>query len=285
MCFCQDKWSDGRCSGTGDLLVALRDTTDISSLQRHLPQLLSLVEDLLNIAVNVQVVLTTLEIVHVLVDKLGERVDIHLPAVLNSMTVYLDHNNLTVRTRCHEVLHVLMRHVAPDTVLTLLQQPNPKQQNNSAHRTANYQENVLSVVIAALITFPSSSFNLLRLAELASLALVDPRRKLRQAALECLALIGQGLGSAVVRLDPLWHRLENAGYEGVALAVQTRLQRRQLPRLTDQALVQYWLQLPQLNSRTNSGYRNIPEGKVFTFSRMGRVLLCNAECGYVHILF
>lgn len=146
-----------------------------------------------------------------------------------------------------------MRELGADPVVTLLRV-------HLASPEPNVREHVLNVIIYALLTFPGNEFNLARLADHVAPTLVDEKRRVRQAALECVALIGQFMGAGgVVKLQPVWERLERSGHEGVKTAVAMRLQRKQLPRLTDDGLVEYSLQLPSPNGRLGSAYK-LPDG-------------------------
>ena len=78
--------------------------------------------------------------------------------------------------------------------------------------------------------------------------LVDPKRRVRQASQECVAVLAAFMGPS--KAAPLIRSIEllESHFErgnGVLNAVQARLSRRQLPRITQDGLVEYSLQIPR----------------------------------------
>ena len=78
--------------------------------------------------------------------------------------------------------------------------------------------------------------------------LVDPKRRVRQASQECVAILAAFMGPS--KAAPLIRSIEllESHFErgaGVLNAVQARLSRRQLPRITQDGLVEYSLQVPR----------------------------------------
>ena len=95
--------------------------------------------------------------------------------------------------------------------------------------------------------------------------LVDPKRRVRQASQECVAILAAFMGPT--KAAPLIRSIEllESHFErgtGVLNAVQARLSRRQLPRITQDGLVEYSLQVPS----SSMGVRNSQRG----ISRRGR---------------
>lgn len=86
--------------------------------------------------------------------------------------------------------------------------------------------------------------------------LVDPKRRVRQASQECVAILAAFMGPT--KAAPLIRSIEllESHFErgsGVLNAVQARLSRRQLPRITQDGLVEYSLQIPTSAIRRASG--------------------------------
>ena len=109
------------------------------------------------------------------------------------------------------------------------------------------REDVLNVVVFALLTFPSYEFDLKNIAATVVPTLVDPKRRVRQASQECVAILAAFMGPS--KAAPLIRSIEllETHFErgqGVLNAVQARLSRRQLPRITHDGLVEYSLQIP-----------------------------------------
>ena len=95
--------------------------------------------------------------------------------------------------------------------------------------------------------------------------LVDPKRRVRQASQECVAILAAFMGPS--KAAPLIRSIEllESHFErgaGVLNAVQARLSRRQLPRITQDGLVEYSLQIPRSAvAFANNGKGNSANGR------------------------
>ena len=111
-----------------------------------------------------------------------------------------------------------------------------------ARAAPRVREEVLGLLSLGLLSLPSSALDLERISLTAAEALTDRARRVRRAALECLALAGQCLGhqrrldliELVARLD---RREKSCGQ--MVRAVSARLSRKCLPRLSSDGLVEY----------------------------------------------
>lgn len=86
--------------------------------------------------------------------------------------------------------------------------------------------------------------------------LVDPKRRVRQASQECIAILAAFMGPSkaaplIRSIELLENHFERGA--GVLNAVQARLSRRQLPRVTQDGLVEYSIQIPRSAMRRASG--------------------------------
>ena len=93
--------------------------------------------------------------------------------------------------------------------------------------------------------------------------LVDPKKRVRQASQECVAILAAFMGPT--KAAPLIRSIEllESHFErgaGVLNAVQARLSRRQLPRITADGLVEYSLQIPRSAMRYTSSDRGRGSG-------------------------
>ena len=96
----------------------------------------------------------------------------------------------------------------------------------------------------AMLTFPSSDLDLDSNSIIISEFLIDPKRRVRQAALESVALLASCLGNQRIQLlyDFIAHLEKKEKTFGEILsAVKTRIARKQLPKLTTDGLVEYGL--------------------------------------------
>ena len=95
--------------------------------------------------------------------------------------------------------------------------------------------------------------------------MVDPKRRVRQASQECVAILAAFMGPS--KAAPLIRSIEllESHFErgtGVLNAVQARLSRRQLPRITQDGLVEYSLQVPRSAVPNKNGHSaNGPRGR------------------------
>lgn len=138
-------------------------------------------------------------------------------------------------------------------------------------RSARFTENALRMVLFALMTFPSTYFDIRASAACAIRCATDRRRRVRRAALDVLAVLGQ-IGSTQLVLDVLRaeqqagllllstapQRIGNVnvvvvmdgggddehGQQRLSAAIKARLSRRQLPLVSADGNVQYALRIP-----------------------------------------
>jgi len=142
--------------------------------------------------------------------------------------------NLMVRQAVVQLVMRLMQATSPVTVIGIMS-------DNVHHKSPRVRQMTVDLVTAALLTHPRCDFDLPALCGIAVPALVDQKKAVRHAAMECVAAVAQALGAG--KLQPLMSAVdrveEEPKYEGLMAAVQARLSRRQLPSVTDKGLVEY----------------------------------------------
>ncbi|KAM9294296.1 TOG array regulator of axonemal microtubules protein 1, partial [Gastrophryne carolinensis] len=187
---------------------------------------------------NFTVVLVTLDVLNSLVANLGGGVRDYLRPLVASTVKLLGDGKATVKQEYMKIYMGLMKGAGPSRVLSALLQ-------NLGHKNSRVREEVVNVCIAALLTYPSEDFDLPLLASEIAPCLVDGKRRVRHAALEAFAVlaasIGPGKGALLKAVDKA--ELQENG-EGVMNAVQARLARKTLPRISPQGLVEYALPFP-----------------------------------------
>ncbi|XP_011344178.2 uncharacterized protein LOC105283262 isoform X2 [Ooceraea biroi] len=110
-------------------------------------------------------------------------------------------------------------------------------------RNAKTRENALQLLIFSLVTFPSTEFNLDMVASRVATMVVDQRRRVRQAALDTLAVLGQIYDPEEV-LEAGKRAAEGcADAEAMIAAIRARLARKSLPLVSADGLVVYGLQI------------------------------------------
>ncbi|XP_071163842.1 TOG array regulator of axonemal microtubules protein 1-like isoform X43 [Mytilus edulis] len=182
----------------------------------------------------------TLEILEILVEKLGQNVKQFLKPLSSTLAKRMGDNKIVVRQAVMKVAIKMMQSYQAKPVLSVILE------NNLTHKNSRVRQETINILIAALLTFPSYDFDLPKICKTIAPLLTDSKRQVRQAVLECFAVIAQAMGQG--RMQPLVHAVDtvelmNEG-EGVMAAVQARLARRQLPRLNSDRLVEYATPMP-----------------------------------------
>lgn len=103
------------------------------------------------------------------------------------------------------------------------------------------------------MTFPSTCFDTTTCVTNATYAALNRKKRVRQAALEVLAILGQVTSPRAV--IEVVQRIASQRDEGNALvtAVKMRLSRKQLPLVTTDGVVQYTLRVPSPRHERRSG--------------------------------
>lgn len=111
-------------------------------------------------------------------------------------------------------------------------------------RSSKFRENAMQMVIFALLTFPSTYFDVANCVERTAKAALDRKKRVRQAALDVLAVLGQ-ISSPKVVIDVV-SQIAEFRKDGIQLlaAVKARLARKQLPLVASDGEVQYALKIP-----------------------------------------
>ena len=241
-----------RAQGIEELKTLMGQLTDTAPVHPNLGSFFALLLGFLD-DVNFKIGVTSLQIIGLLVAKLGVGVHPVLKPLLLALSNKLGDNKIVIRQENMKVLMQLMQILSPKAVLSVLT-------GNLQHRNSRVREETVNVFIAALLTFPSSDFSLPDLTNSIAPALVDSKRRVRQAALEAFAVIAQAMGPG--RIQPIIAAVDTVeltmGGDGVMGAITARLARRQLPRLNRDGLVEYAVPMP--SSGTIRGQSNTPRG-------------------------
>lgn len=117
-------------------------------------------------------------------------------------------------------------------------------------RSSKFRETSLQMVMFALLTFPSTYFDVANCVERTAKAALDRKKRVRQAALDVLAVLGQISSPKIV--TEVVSQVAEFRKDGLLLlaAVKARLARKQLPLVNVDGEVQYALKIP---TATNVG--------------------------------
>ncbi|XP_023140257.2 TOG array regulator of axonemal microtubules protein 1 [Amphiprion ocellaris] len=197
---------------------------------------------------NFKVLYGTLQVLNLLIQKLDRGVDKYFKhIVLVALKALGDTRNVT-RNEYLNVFRQLMKTVAPQQVLDLVL-------GNLKHKNSRVREDVLNVIMAAMLTHPRKDFNIPKLCFEVAPYLVDSKRKVRHAALELFAVFDYCLDTG--KKQPLMKAVDmvelNEDAEGLMAAVQARRARHILPKLSSDGVVEYGLVVPKPGQRCGSG--------------------------------
>ncbi|XP_042321877.1 TOG array regulator of axonemal microtubules protein 1 isoform X2 [Sceloporus undulatus] len=202
---------------------------------------------------NFKVALGALEGLRILAAQLGRHACATPPPwlepLVSAAAKVLGDAKLAIRQEYHQLFLGLMRAAGPRPVLNLL-----LRSEHLRHRNSRVREVVVAIAVAALLTFPSEDFDLPGMVDTLAPALADPKRRVRHAALEAFAVLAYALGpgrTSIIFQAVDAVELQDDG-EGVMAAVQARLARKTLPRLTEQWFVEYAVPLPPSSSSSSS---------------------------------
>jgi hypothetical protein len=125
------------------------------------------------------------------------------------------------------------------------------------------RENSLLFLIYATLTFPSTEFLWDKMAGRVAAAVADPRRRVRLAALDALAVIAQFATPSLLddAVEVVAEKQPSLSTRVAYLAgVQARLARRQLPTTSPDGLILYVLQIPSARMSGSGGLFSDPAG-------------------------
>eukprot|EP00118_Oscarella_pearsei_P003802 m.15805 g.15805 ORF g.15805 m.15805 type:complete len:1854 (+) comp26567_c0_seq2:408-5969(+) len=243
-----------RVQAISELAATIEEMTDVRTLMPHLSSFIDFLGVLLDDA-NFKVTLTTLDIVERLVGKVSLGLKPSLDKLVTGLSKKLGDNKI-IRQANMKVFTRLMQAMTPKPILDALA-PALK------HRNSKVREEALNIIIAALLTYPSYEFDLPAVVESTALSLIDNKQRVRQAGLELFSVLASTLGSgnltplvaAVARAERTFDTREEGQEAGVMAAVQARLARRQLPRISADGLVEHSNPVPISSATSVASHR------------------------------
>ncbi|XP_029900539.1 TOG array regulator of axonemal microtubules protein 1 [Myripristis murdjan] len=193
---------------------------------------------------NFKVLYGTLQVINLLIQRLDSHVDRYFKQIAFVALKALGDTHTVTRTEYMNVFRQLMKIVGPQQVLDLVI-------GNLKHKNSRVREDVLNIIMAAMLTHPRKEFNIPKLCFEVAPYLADSKRKVRHAALELVAVFDHCLDTG--KKQPLMKAVDmvelNEDVEGLMAAVQARRARRILPKLSSEGMVEYALVLPKPGQR------------------------------------
>ncbi|KAL7379612.1 hypothetical protein ABVT39_002392 [Epinephelus coioides] len=198
---------------------------------------------------NFKVLYGTLQVLNLLIQKLDTGVDRYFKQIVLVALKALGDTRTVTKNEYMNVFRQLMKTVAPQQVLDLVI-------GNLKHKNSRVREDVLNIIMAAMLTHPRKDFNIPKLCFDVAPYLADSKRKVRHAALELFAVLDYCLDTG--KKQPLMKAVDmvelNEDAEGLMAAVQARRARHVLPKLSSEGIVEYALVVPKPGHRSSMQY-------------------------------
>ncbi|XP_071377812.1 TOG array regulator of axonemal microtubules protein 1 [Centroberyx affinis] len=195
---------------------------------------------------NFKVLYGTLQVINILIQRLDSNVDKYFKQIAFVALKALGDTRTVTRNEYMNVFRQLMKIVGPRQVLDLVI-------GNLRHKNSRVREDVLNIIMAAMLTHPRKDFNIPNLCFEVAPYLADSKRKVRLAAIELFAVFDYCLDTG--KKQPLMKAVDmvelNEDAEGLMAAVQARRARHVLPRLSSEGVVEYALVVPKPGHRSS----------------------------------
>ncbi|KAI1895554.1 hypothetical protein AGOR_G00107440 [Albula goreensis] len=198
---------------------------------------------------NFKVLYGTLQVINLLIKKLDCDVEKYLKQIVSTVLKTLGDTHTISRNEYMNVFRQLMKIVGPQKVLDLVI-------GHLKHKNSRVREDVINIIIAAMLTHPRKDFNIPSLCLEVAPCLADRKKRVRHAALELFALFDYCLDTG--KKQPLMRAVDkvelSGDVEGLMAAVQARRARHILPRLSSEGTVEYALVIPKPGQRPTSHF-------------------------------
>uniref|UniRef100_H3DJB5 TOG domain-containing protein n=1 Tax=Tetraodon nigroviridis TaxID=99883 RepID=H3DJB5_TETNG len=189
--------------------------------------------------INFKVLCGTLQVLNLLIQKLGPNVESYFKQLVSVGLKTLGDARNVVRSENMNVFQQLMKAVAPQQILDLIT-------GSLQNKNSRVREDVLNIIMAAMLAHPKRQFDVHKLCFEVAPCLADSKRRVRHAALELFAIFDYCLDTG--KKQPLMKAVDmvelNEDADGLMAAVQTRRSRRLLPRLSSEGTLEYGLVCP-----------------------------------------
>lgn len=190
--------------------------------------------------INFKVLCGTLQVLNLLIQKLGPNVESYFKQLVSVGLKTLGDARNVVRSENMNVFQQLMKAVAPQQILDLIT-------GSLQNKNSRVREDVLNIIMAAMLAHPKRQFDVHKLCFEVAPCLADSKRRVRHAALELFAIFDYCLDTG--KKQPLMKAVDmvelNEDADGLMAAVQTRRSRRLLPRLSSEGTLEYGLVVPK----------------------------------------
>ncbi|XP_070835057.1 TOG array regulator of axonemal microtubules protein 1 isoform X2 [Chaetodon trifascialis] len=237
-----------RTNGVEELKRVLSEVDMKSVPSGSIEELINFLPRLLDDS-NFKVLYGTLQVLNLLIQKLDTGVDKYFKQIVFVALKALGDTRTVTRNEYMNVFRQLMKAVAPQQILDLVT-------GSLKHKNSRVREDVLNIIMAAMLTYPRKDFNIPKLCFEVAPYLADSKRKVRHATLELFAVFDYSLDTG--KKQPLMKAVDmvelNEDAEGLMAAVQARRARHVLPKLSPEGIVEYGLVVPKPGHRCSLQY-------------------------------
>ena len=165
-----------RLEGAEELHRCVRNMTDLAPLLQQIRHFFNFLESMLD-EQSFKLNLLILEVYGMIIDRLKGKMKPNIRAVVAALLKHASDTKLVVRIENYKVLEKMMLAVKPNAVINHLL-------DHLGDKKALVRESILNMIMFGLLTFPSNEFDLKNIAATVVPTLVDPKRRVRHAALE-----------------------------------------------------------------------------------------------------
>lgn len=142
-----------RLSGADELNRAVKTMKDLTPLLPQMRLFLTFLDSVLEGEINFKMVLLVLETYGVLIDRMRHKVKPHLRSLCSALLRHASNAKIVVRIENYRVIKKLMLVAKPNIVLNNFF-------DHLGDKRSMVREDVLNIVMYALLTFPSNEFDL-----------------------------------------------------------------------------------------------------------------------------
>ena len=142
-----------RLTGADELNRAVKSMKDLSPLLPQMRLFLTFLDSLLEGESNFKMVLLVLETYGVLIDRMRHKIKPHLRSICSALLRHASNTKIVVRIENYRVIKKLMLCAKPNIVLNHMF-------DHLGDKRSVVREDVLNIVMYALLTFPSNEFDL-----------------------------------------------------------------------------------------------------------------------------
>lgn len=142
-----------RLAGADELNRAVKSMKDLSPLLPQMRLFLNFLDSVLEGETNFKMALLILETYGVLIDRMRHKVKPHLRSICSALLRHASNSKIVVRIENYRVIKKLMLVAKPNVVLNHFF-------DHLGDKRSVVREDVLNIVMYALLTFPSNEFDL-----------------------------------------------------------------------------------------------------------------------------